>query len=101
MNKNVVLEDLNKEEATMVENNTATNEAPAEVAEEKAGFFKKVGEGLKKVWNSKPVTVIKKVAPIAGAAIVGFVAGTALSKNSEDTDEYEEYSEDTDDYTEE
>lgn len=71
------------------------------VAEEKETFKMKAA----KVWNSKPVTVVRKVAKVAVPAVAGFVAGVFFSKagdaaSDEDTCDYsEDYSESYDDGT--
>ena len=80
-------------------NNEAVNEntentavAPVEGEKKENGFL----AGCKKVWNSKPVTIIKKVAVPVVAAAVGFVGGVILSNkggnSEEECEEYEEYS---------
>lgn len=70
-------------------------------AEEKETFKMKAA----KVWNSKPVTVVRKSAKVVVAGVAGFVAGVLFSKavdaaSDEDACDYsEDYSESCDDVT--
>ena len=93
MKKNDVVVDVENTELTVVETDAETK------TEEKETFKMKAA----KIWNSKPVKVIKTVGKIVVPALAGFVAGVALSKSadnnaSEDSDNYDDFEESYDGY---
>lgn len=60
-----------------------------EIMEEKIGFFTKLANGAKTVWESKPVKIAGKVGIPLVSAGIGLMAGLALggSNGSNDSDD--------------
>lgn len=79
-------------EVAVVENGNVTE------ATEKETFKMKAA----KIWNSKPVTIGRKVVKVVVPAVAGFVAGLALSKANTGSDSDSDYDDDfVEDSTEE
>lgn len=63
--------------------------------EEKTGLVKKIGNGVKKVFSSKPAKIIGGVVLAAGGAVVGYKMASKSGSN-----EYDDYDEDFDEVLE-
>lgn len=82
-NSNNTNEEMMNNQATQAQAAVDQQQVPA-AAPEKVGFFTKVKDGAKKVWNSKPAKVIKGIALVGGGFAAGYVAANAGSKNDSD-----------------